>query len=346
MRARLCSAFWSAGLLLALVGFAPGTASAQAVITNGDGVALGVNAAGELNFTDTSSGIIPYNSGGPVGVAFFTDYNTGAGAQWGDATSPGCLCEGWGVAGTASGTTHSGYANISSDGGAVNLTVDSFTSTASTAVSTVHLTDLAGLQVTQDYHPSSSSALYEDSVTITNNTGGELTDVMYKRVMDWDIPPTTFDELVTLQGVGLGDLVDSCDDGFETANPTVACSGILFTNQNATDSGPTDHGALFTFNFGSLADGASKTFSIFYGAAATEAGAFAALSAVGAEGIYSFGQCDSRVASCEGSTGGPATFIFGFGGVGAPPIGETPEPASLLLLGGGLAAAARRYRRA
>ena len=68
MRARLCSAIWSAGLLLALIGMAPGTASAQAVITNGDGVALGINPEGHLNVSGTAD-ISPYNSGGFVGVA-------------------------------------------------------------------------------------------------------------------------------------------------------------------------------------------------------------------------------------------------------------------------------------
>jgi type IV pilus assembly protein PilY1 len=326
-------------LAAALVAVSAMPASAQAVIQNGAGVALGVNTSGNLNVSGAPISTI--NSGSTIGVAFFTDYDGNGTNEWGDATAPGCLCEGWGVSAGAV----VGRADIAA-GGVSNLTGDSFSSTASTAVATVHLTSLAGLSIKHDYHPSASAALFEATVTITNTTGAAQ-DVRYRRVMDWDIPPTTFSELVTLQGVGLGTLLDSCDDGFETPNPLAACSGILFTNANAVDSGPTDHGASFTFNLGSIADGASKSFNIYYGAAGTEAAALAALTAVGANQIYSFGQ---NSGPGGGSPGTPATFIFGFAGAAIgvpPPVPGAPEPGLLMLLGSGLAAAAaRRYRRA
>jgi type IV pilus assembly protein PilY1 len=322
-------------IALALVVGTAASATAQAVIQNGSGVALGVNQAGHLNTAGPFSTI---NSGSQIGVAFFTDYNGDGSSEWGDATAPGCLCEGWGVSADAV----VGRASIA-NGGISNLTVDSFVSDASSATSVVHLTSLAGLSVTHAYVPSASPGLYQANISISNTTGADITSLRYRRVMDWDIPPTTFSELVTLQGVGLGDLVDSCDDGFEVPDPLAACSGISApANTNLVDSGPADHGASFTFDFGALANGATKTFSIFYGATPTEAAAFAALAAVGAEGIYSFGQSSGAAGRTSGA---PATFIFGFGGVGAPPIGA-PEPATLFLLGGGLATMMiRRYRR-
>lgn len=319
-------------------------ASAQAILTNGT-IAIGIDTLGQMNVpeglaTDGVTNVTPENAS-RVGLSFLTDY--GSGLEWNDATSPGCFCEGYGV----SVTGHTGYAD--NDFAILNISGVSFSSSATDITVETELTSLPGLDITHLYQASASASLFEAVVTITNNTGVVQSDLRYNRTMDWDVPPTTFDEFVTLQGwagVGdpLGDLIDSCNDGFETPNPLTNCTSIggAYDDVNFTDVGPFDHGARFTFGFGDLAAGASKTFSIFYGAAISEAAAFAALAAAGAEGIYSFGQSNGGEV-----TGAPATFIFGFGGVGAPPIDPTvPEPVSMLLLGGGLAGVlVRRYRR-
>lgn len=327
-----------ASLLAAGLFTLAGQVHAAATIINTSGtVALGVNDQGHLN---TSVGNVAVNSGA-TGLSYkFAD------GAFRDATSPGCLCEGWGV--SVNGTT-SGYANVDTDGGATNLTVSSFTSTANSATSVVTLTSLPGLQVTHAYSSADKapSVFFKDVVTITNNTGATVNDLKFVRVMDWDVPPTEFDEYVTIKGVASTTFLErSHNNGFNTANPLNDFGALdpATVNVDFTDNGPDDHGAYFRFNFGSLEDGESYTFTTFYGAAGSEA---EALAAIGAEGIelYSLGQSNGGQ-----RTGEPATFIFGFSGVGGTPVeppNGVPEPGSLALLGAALAGlAASRRRRA
>ena len=208
-------------ILLALVSLVvmTATAHAQAIIISTAGtnsVALGVNAQGHLNVTPGISSNFSL-SDFPTGLSYASTApgHPTAGLYY-DSTSPGCLCEGWGV--SASGV--SGYANIDVDSGVNNLSLSQLSSTASTATSTVEVASLPGLTVEQAYSPAVPGALFQDEVTITNNTGGTLTDVRYVRVMDWDVPFTEFDEFVTIKGTATTALLEkSHDDGFSTANP-------------------------------------------------------------------------------------------------------------------------------
>lgn len=315
--------------------FAAASAHAGTVIYNTGNaatatVALGVNDEGSLN---TSPNITANASA--TGLAYkFPD------GSWQDATSPGCLCEGWGV--SVNGTD-SMYSNVSVNGVNNNITVGGLSDVSgSTVTTTSTMASLPGLTVTQAYAPSNNApgVLFKDVVTITNMTGADLTDVKYVRVMDWDVPPTMFDEYVTIKGTATTTLLEqSGTNGFNSANPLDPYfgSGYYCPDVDCTDAGPADHGAYFRFNFGTLAAGDSYTFTIFYGAAPSER---EALAAIGAEGIelYSLGQCDPLgAASCGGpDSGTPATFIFGFAGVGGVPVEPVPEPASLALLGLGL----------
>ena len=92
--------------------------------------------------------------------------------------------------------------------------------------------------------------------------------------MDWDVPPTEFNEYVTIKGTATTTFLElSHDDGFATVRsarcpPARSIAGT--TDVDFTDNGPNDHGAYFRFNFGTLADNAKREFDIFYGAAGTE----------------------------------------------------------------------------
>jgi hypothetical protein len=301
---------------------AASVAAAQAVITNPDNlVSLGVFEEGHLNYQG-------------IGVTYVPTGN--------DGTSPGCACEGWG-AGVAGG--EQGWASVA-NGGINNVTVQSFASTATTATSVVHIG--SSLEVRHVYTPSSSPNLYRVDVTITNLTGATLgagdRPIQYQRVMDWDIGPTEFDEFVTIQGsVGAANVLGTNSNGFGIPNLTLTPNPdcpTTFTG-DFVRAGPCDHGANFLFGFDALDAGSSRTFTIFYGAAANQAEAIAALGTVGAE-IYSLGQCNPDADAgddCRTTAGDPNTFIFGFAGVGGtplPPPSVVPEPGTVLLTATGL----------
>lgn len=322
-------------------------ASAAIIYNTGDPdtarVALGINAEGHLNIEE---GNIVENSG-RTGLAFKFVRDAGAGPTWQDATSPGCFCEGWGV---SVNNATSGYANVSTDGGVTNLSVvGAPAATPSTFTTTVGLTSLPGLTVRHAYAPADNApeALFKVVVTIRNETGAAVNDVKYVRVMDWDVPPTEFDEYVTIRGTATTTLLEKSHlNGFASADPLDgSCDadgcGYGGVDVDFTDAGIEDHGAYFRFNFGTLEAGAEYAFTIFYGAAPSER---TALAAIGAESIelFSLGQSSTDRGAADGT---PATFIFGFAGVGGVPV-PVPEPGSLALLGLGLMGlgAARRRR--
>lgn len=297
-----------------------GVAFSDAIISYGDTI-LGVNNEGHLNVRPglDGAGFNPDPSGGsrPVGL-----WRRGIG----DATSPGCLCEGWGVAVTSSGSREAGFANESAGTG--GLTGGTFGATTTTATSSIGLSG-APVEVTHAYGPSLAADVFQGQVTIRNtSTTQTVGDVVYRRAMDWDIPPTEFDEFVTHRGVEAnlesvgGNVRYASDNGFASSDPRRAAGGRAGTiNVDFEDNGPSDHGSVFDFAFGDLAPGESRIFNIFYGSAATQVQAETAIAVLGAD-VYSLGQSNTAGGPTDGT---PATFLFAFGGVGGVEPGTDPS---------------------
>lgn len=361
MRTKLRKTVLALALVAGGLGLA-GTAQAAAIIDNGV-VQLGVRDLGDLNV----------GGGPPSGPSGTTVVGLRSLATTSDSTSPGCTCEGWGVAIQSLGIA--GFAN--SAVGTANLALVSFTSTASTARSVVNVLSPSGapvLRVTHDYAPNAgTSMLYQVNVSIQNISGQDIAagDLLYRRVMDWDIPFPGI-EHVDIQGVpaALGiangtNIFRTDNNGFNSGNP-LTFSPFGLTNVNFTGA-TGDIGAMFDFQFEALADGATRTFTTFYGVAPTKADADLARALVDGDpsdieiGLYSYGYPGTQTSgyppgtpSVDPTTGAPNTFIFGFGVAGGiltpppPPPNGVPEPGTLALVGlglMGLAALRSRKRR-
>jgi len=331
-----------------VTGLMSSTAMAQGFLVSTNGlVAIGVTATGSL---DTSSAALPgapaplnAGSSNDLGIAYNFS-GQGGRSGWRDALSPGCACEAWGVSGNGSGSQTGSFAGTSGISGSTTFTASAITTNA---------TGAAGLTVTQVVTrgvETTTGALFQAEVTISNTTGATVTDVKYARAMDWDVPPTEFAEYVTHAGVSIGGtslLLRATDNGFNAADPIFAMTDVGIgggVNTNGDQGGIRDHGSLFVFGFGDLADGDSKTFTIFYGAGADRADALTLIGAAGAE-LYSLGQSSGCTSTFETRCDDLPTYVFAFDNIGLPPIG-VPAPAGLALLGIGLLGLAAVRRRA
>ena len=257
---------------------------------------------------------------------------SGVGLSWpgtGDAITPGCLCEGWGVASGGVGNYTYGATGVSGLSGAT------FTPGATPDKGVSMVTTSGGLTVTHTYSQTASGNLFRVDVSIANATGADVTDLRYARTLDWDVPPGHFDDDFTTiwtgaaGGAPVGNVLHTSFNPFAAPDPMVK-RGVYGgpVDANATDR-TGDLGAYFILSFGALANGATRDFTTYIGANRDVASLLADFGANGV-GAYSYSYDND----------GPAAFGWGFGGagIGVPPIGGSPvpAPATLGLLGAGL----------
>ena len=103
-----------------------------------------------------------------------------------DALIPGCWCEGWGVADPHVGALGVGVRRRTAASRRTSSSGPS-TSRPDTADSTV---EIGGrLRVRHVFRPSPRPELYQVDLTV-ENLGATSADVVYRRAIDWDVPPT------------------------------------------------------------------------------------------------------------------------------------------------------------
>ena len=198
-----------------------------------------------------------------------------------------------------------GGASVDS-GGMRNMRVVNFSATPTTAHSVVVIGET--LQVEHDYHPSPVTPnLYEVTVRI-QAIGHYSGRVVYRRVMDWDIEPTYFNEYVSVHvDPRDDDLVQfSSNDGFANPSPAAGPSNLGAVG-SFTDYGPADTGALFDLSLPVTDTGLLDPLTLYYGAADTARAAADALAAVDAR-TWSMAKPST---AGNPDSGSPNTFVFG-----------------------------------
>jgi hypothetical protein len=310
---------WVAGVLAAALANLP--AAFAAPIFDTGTIQLGITEVGKLG--TLGSTLSPVEEQAMVGLRYLPTGN--------EAITHGCACEGWGAGNGATGTF--GFSGTFGNDNE-NFTSNTFEGDEQTAVTVNIIAD--ELSVAHRFAPSGNANLYEISVTLTNISTSDMTDVRYTRTIDWDIEPTIGNEVISLGGVSdAASLLRISTEPDASPNPASTRNQIL---SGIDTIAPGDLGTTFDFAFGTLRQGESLTFKMFYGAAENQTLALTALGSVAAE-LYAIAS-----AACDADIGGVGcaapsnAFMVGFSGIGGTPLttGDVPIPAGSILLISGL----------
>jgi hypothetical protein len=220
-----------AGTLLAVA--SPAAAQQGTIQASTGGYQAGIGPNGELYDSTTDIGLR-----NPAGQ---------------DYILPGIPRDSWGITSSAG----SAYADYQSSGTAGILrTVITFATNSATAVSQL----TSGLILTQVYNFFAPNILSIQE-TVTNATIAQVDGIIFRRNVDFDIPPSTFDENVFGVLGSNASVVGNSYNGFESANPALAFTSPCGASCNRTG----DLGAGIDFGVGSLGAGQSATFAFYYG---------------------------------------------------------------------------------
>jgi len=285
---------------------------------------LGVNDEGHLHVPGSLDATGEMST---VVIRFFHD------GAWHESTAFGAEAEGFGVSAKriSDGSSFWAGANANTEITALTPAPLITDGVSATAVATTSSNDL---RIEHKFEPSPyTENAYQVTVTYEDISTVTLTDLRYRRAVDWDIPPTVYNECVSIFFRSVPeDLEYTSDGGFVDMNPLINDSDCTFVCPGGVgcpvyDNGPADHGAMFQFIFKGddgtspleLGPGKKFNFKMFYGAAATKTEVDSVLTAVGAE-IASIGYPSTSGKCLASHTGGPNVFFLALSGVGGSTI--------------------------
>lgn len=266
---------------------APG-AKANAIINDGT-IRLGVTDEGALGF-DVGTASKTCTTNANLATATFMRWMPIAASQSGQEDEAGdCDLEGegWAVGYDGSGyydATTAGWAGWDFNNPCVcyvtsGVSGTTFSATPSTAKS---ITNVGDLTVTQQYSPHPGMPqVYDNLITVHNNANVAHDNLRYRRMMNWGDPVVGCDltyvefSRMDLTQPAPDSLFDSYTAKAGTLNPNVPLSA----NGNAGMAGPPtadirqddnswaydDQAGTWDFDFGTIAPGADRTFTLYYG---------------------------------------------------------------------------------